>query len=184
MHVFSPAPRKRRAGGGTVALLLAYLAFRYSNQNVCVECMASFEDLSSYTYIDSGIRSGTVNVGWLDFRTPFPKGAVTSAVLERLWLHCKNRVVQTRGLHTCYFCDYPQCQNNQFEYCGEKLLLGSAEIRVFDNVGNIFASPDLVFHYIRDHSYLPPNSFLRALLEGPTPGTTDYILKMKSLALD
>jgi hypothetical protein len=146
--------------------------------------MASFEDLSPYTYIDSAIRPGTLNIGWLDFRKPFPKGAVTSAVLDRLWLHCKNRVVQTRGLQSCYFCDFSQWRNYEFEYCGEKLLLGSAEIRVFDNEGNIFASPDLVFHYIRDHSYLPPNSFLKALLEGPTPGTTDYVQKIKSIALE
>jgi hypothetical protein len=48
----------------------------------------------------------------------------------------------------------------------------------------MFASPDLVFHFIRDHSYLPPNSFLKALIEGPAPGTTDYVQRMKSLALD
>jgi hypothetical protein len=60
-----------------------------------------------------------------------------------------------------------------FEFERETLKLGSAEIRVFA-VGVIYAAPDLVFHYVRDHEYKPPQTFIDAVIAGPSPETEDY----------
>jgi len=43
-------------------------------------------------------------------------------------------------------------------------MLGSAEVRVQGVDGTVFLAPDLVFHYVTEHGYLPPPSFLEALV--------------------
>jgi hypothetical protein len=52
---------------------------------------------------------------------------------------------------------------------GEKLLLGSSEIRVFSRNGDIYAAPTLIYHYVNPHHYAPPGAFIQALNEGPVP---------------
>lgn len=54
-------------------------------------------------------------------------------------------------------------------------MLGSAEIRVID-VDNktIYASPDLILHYIINHNYLPPDNFIRAVINGVKPDSELY----------
>ena len=43
------------------------------------------------------------------------------------------------------------------------MLLGSAEIRVFGQNGKIYAAPNLIYHYMKDCGYLPPQEFLDEL---------------------
>jgi hypothetical protein len=47
----------------------------------------------------------------------------------------------------------------------------------------MFASPNLVFHYIQQHHYLPPDDFIRAVLKEPGPSSPDYIARLKALSL-
>ena len=44
----------------------------------------------------------------------------------------------------------------------EELRLGSAEIRVFGREEGTYAAPDLIYHYVVDHHYLPPEEFIKA----------------------
>jgi hypothetical protein len=55
-----------------------------------------------------------------------------------------------------------------------RLLLGSAEIRVFSNEGRIYAAPNLLFHYVCEHHYRPPKEFVQALRTGPRPPSQAY----------
>jgi len=41
--------------------------------------------------------------------------------------------------------------------------LGSAEIRVQGIDGAVYAAPNLIYHYMANHNYLPPEEFLGAI---------------------
>lgn len=50
---------------------------------------------------------------------------------------------------------------------GVKRGLGSAEIRVTGEHGEIYAAPDLIYHYVADHHYKAPDAFVCAVLLAP-----------------
>jgi len=43
------------------------------------------------------------------------------------------------------------------------MLLGSAGIRVPGKAGKTYGAPNLIYHYMKDRGYLPPQEFLDAL---------------------
>ncbi len=135
-----------------------------------------FADLSPYSYFPRATAEDqppVLNVGWLDAQHPFPTGDVLSTFVERLWEYCRIKVEATRGLHDCELCRQPE-PGKHATRDGETLWLGSAEVRVFGN-GVVFAAPNLIYHYVVDHHYLPPEDFVRAVLEGtPRPGSPEY----------
>ncbi len=145
--------------------------------------MAFFQDLSLYCYQQSGVRSGTQNIGWIGAKEPFPKGDASDAFLKRLWQFCKVPVVQTRGFHVCDLCNMPTDVVPRFEFERETLKLGSAEIRVIGKDGLIYAAPNLIFHYVRDHRYKPPQAFVDAVLAVPGPESEEYRAYLKALSL-
>lgn len=65
-----------------------------------------------------------------------------------------------------------------------RLLLGSGEIRVFNSAGDVFAAPNLIYHYILQHHYRPPDEFLRAVEHGPRPRSDEYRALLKHLSVD
>jgi hypothetical protein len=144
--------------------------------------MAFFEDLSPYCYHESGVRPDTQNIGWLEAKKPFPTATVSGAFLKQLWQFCKIPVVQTRGFHVCDLCDMPAEVIPTLEFEGEVLKLGSAEIRVFGGSGVIYAAPNLIFHYVKDHTYRPPQEFIDAVIAGPGPKTTEYRDQLRALS--
>jgi hypothetical protein len=143
--------------------------------------MAFYSDLSEYSYRESRFyRPGTKNVGWLDLGHDFARSEPLDETLSKIWAFCKVAVAQTRGLHECEFC--PE-DSNYAERNGEKLLLGSSEIRVFSGDGTIYAAPSLIYHYMKSHSYKPPDEFIRALEEGPAPPSREYFERLEELGL-
>jgi hypothetical protein len=144
--------------------------------------MAHFPDLSPYSYLESGVRPGTLNVGWIDATHPYPKGPVPEVFLKRLWQYCKVPVVQTRGFHVCDFCEILRDSIPRLDFEGETLYFGSAEIRIIGANGVIYAAPTLIFHYVRDHEYQPPQAFIDASLGEPAPGTADYRAQLRALS--
>ena len=46
---------------------------------------------------------------------------------------------------------------------GVSMHLGSAEIRVQGIDGAVYAAPNLIYHYMANHNYLPPEEFLGAI---------------------
>ena len=135
-----------------------------------------FADLSPYGYLPRPTSEDLpplLNIGWLDAWHPHPTGSVTDAFVECLWEFCRIKVEATRGLHECDLC--PKLEpGRQVTRAGETLWLGSAEIRVFAE-GVMYAAPNLIYHYVVDHRYLPPDEFVRAVLDGrPRPGSAEY----------
>jgi len=130
--------------------------------------MAYYPDLSPYQYRVQKIDPLIVNIGWLDGVHPRTTGNVSEDFIERLWAHCQNYVREFRGYHECELCSEPA-----WPYIGkrgnEELALGSAEIRVSGKNGVVYAAPNLIYHYVIDHHYLPPEEFIQAVLESPLP---------------
>jgi hypothetical protein len=119
-----------------------------------------FQDLTVYTYLNHRSEQSVLSVGWLDDEHEFTRGSVPNEVLERILALCFQPVNQTRGFHQSPFLK-PAPFGYPVEYNGQKMLLGSAEIRVSGRSGKIYAAPNLIYHYIKDCGYLPPQEFLR-----------------------
>ena len=146
--------------------------------------MAHFDDLSPYEYSEHGMHEGTVNVGWLSAESDYQQGNASNDFIERLLLYCLHPLVRTRGFHRCELCSKTPPGPLVFEYGSESLRLGTAEIRVFDSSGRIYAAPDLILHYAYDHDYAPPFEFVDAVLTSELPGTDRYQELVRRLGLD
>ena len=144
--------------------------------------MTFFEDLSDYSY-DTSMPMGQrpKNVGWLGPAADFGTAEPDAEFLELLWQHCAVSVLQTRGLHECHLC--PPHESNVAERNGKQLLLGSAEIRVFSRIGEIYAAPNLVYHYVSVHKYRPPKQFVDAIRLGLRPSSKDYFDRLYEMGL-
>lgn len=118
-------------------------------------------DLAPYGFLD-GDSDDVVAVGWLDREHEFVKGFVPEFLLTRILALCFRPVNQTRGFHQSPFLS-PSPLGYPVEFEGKEMLLGSAEIRVSGKGGRSYAAPNLIYHYIRDCGYLPPQEFLDAV---------------------
>lgn len=140
--------------------------------------MTYFADLSPYAYFRSGTPRNERNIGWLDVAHGFETGPIDAEIVARLEQISCYSVNQTRGLHDCNICASEI--SIIYELKGKKLLLGSAEIRIFSTKGEIYAAPNMLLHYIMVHNYLPPPSFLDAVKNGPAPPNQDYFDQLKA----
>jgi hypothetical protein len=62
------------------------------------------------------------------------------------------------GGHTCEFCGRA--------YGHANLAVASESV--------LYIAPELVLHYVRAHSYLPPEEFVQAVLSAPLPGSDEF----------
>lgn len=135
--------------------------------------MAYFKDLS-INKIDKNLSYTIINIGWIDNMHEFNKGKVTDEFLISLWEYIKVPINRTRGIYHNVLLDG---KNKTFvvKYQGYNIILGSAEIRVIDTENKIiYASPNLILHYIVNHQYLPPQCFIEAVINGAKPNSIDY----------
>ncbi len=136
--------------------------------------MPFFSDLSPYSFLGN---EDALNVGWLDAQHPYQQGAIPPSFLDRLWWLCEASVRRTRGFHLCEFCEGLSGSGDAWERrivasrSGRELFLGTAEIRVVDDSGRVFAAPDLIYHYVEAHAYLPPQQFVEAVLSFDKPSS-------------
>jgi hypothetical protein len=133
-----------------------------------------YQDLTPYQYIPVEKDPPSLNIGWLDNTRSYPQGEVPEPFVERLWLFCRSPVNQMRGFQECQLCVEPSL-GIRLQRSDDQLWLGSAEIRVFSPEGTAYAAPNMIYHYVVDHRYLPPEEFIRAVLEGPLPDTPEYL---------
>lgn len=130
--------------------------------------MTYFEDLSPYAYLPDTVPPGVTvrNVGWLDGEHPFPVGEAPLGFADKLGVLCaEHATAQTRGFHWCDFClESGEEPEETHPVKGTALTLGSAEVRVLAPPGVWLTAPDLVYHYVVRHSYLPPETFIEAVL--------------------
>ena len=145
--------------------------------------MAYFKDFSEYTYFGPPAQQpGTKNIGWLADGVAFETEEPAEELLDWVWAYAKVSTVRSRGMHRCEFC--ADRHANYPERNGMKLMLGTAELRVFAESGEIYAAPNLIYHYIAVHHYKPPREFVEAMRKGPRPPDQLYVDKLVAHGLD
>lgn len=134
--------------------------------------MTKYTDLSPYTYLPESVPAGVParTVGWLDDDLDFPRGDVPEGFLDAfLSLARDHASARTRGWHACTL-PHPEGALPYPYYVSpgtpEAFALGSAEVRVTSATGDLLIAPNLLYHYVRDHHYLPPAAFVEAVLAG------------------
>jgi len=126
--------------------------------------MMHYKDLSTYEYLTGAKNAGMVNIGWLEKGHSFPTGQVSMDIIHTIGELCTHPVHKTRGYHTCSLCKNTESPI-VVVFKDKTFRLGSSEIHVKRNNGITYAAPDLIYHYIKDHHYLPPEDFLIAIKE-------------------
>jgi hypothetical protein len=114
-----------------------------------------------------------LSVGWLDNRHAYNQGATTEEFRKHLFHFCLYPILQTRGTHHCEFCQPKPHYAAYAKLDGQELWMGSAEIRVVHK-GKVYAAPNLIYHYVVEHNYKPPDEFIEAVLHGLSPDSEEY----------
>lgn len=137
--------------------------------------MAYFKDLTPYEYFpNEPLTPKPLNIGWLSVEKSYETSATSQQFKDRLLKFCSDEyiVVITRGFHIYEFCNL---SNNLSEECwyqkrkgryGDKAhgaSVGNGEIRVLGKSA-IYAAPALIYHYVLEHQYQPPDEFIEAIL--------------------
>lgn len=130
-----------------------------------------YKDMSIYEYrkyVPTGLdfeydwsKHTVLNVGWLDDAHSFSGGKLGPEITALLLERCFSPVNVTRGYHQCELC---WSEEMIVERNGAKMHLGSAEMWVPSENGIVYAAPNLIYHYVTEHSYLPPSEFIAALV--------------------
>ena len=120
-----------------------------------------YADLTPFEY--NSAYSG-LNVGWLDSAHEFPTGVVPHGFLAALFgviASGDHTRCAAAGGHVCNLCDSRQAI---YELDGDEIMVGNTEISVpYD--GTDYIAPTLIYHYVQSHDYLPPEPFIRGVIE-------------------
>ena len=122
-----------------------------------------FDDLTPYCYNPNWDRPGAVNVGWLGDHVPTVKRA-DALFLRKLALRCCNPINAMRGYHICEICGKNPMEDNDQFFLENGRHLGNGEIWITASSGRIFVSPTMIYHYICDNDYSPPDEFVTAVI--------------------
>src|SRR5262245_10212871 len=123
-----------------------------------------FADLTPYEY-GGQPQDNLLNVGWLSRDQPFSTGTPPDGFLQVLRRLVASPVNLYRGFHICEFCpDPPAGSTGHQSSTPPPGTFGNGEIRVSGVGGVIYVAPVLVAHYVEVHRYLPPATFIEAVL--------------------
>lgn len=143
--------------------------------------MTHFLDLTPYTYTQG---DASTNIGWLSASEKIVVGETSFEFQAKLYKLCldDHLVKIMRGFHECEFCGFSwdEWGKNHPNY-GENakwMSIGNGEIRVIGNSA-IYAAPALIYHYVIQHQYQPPQEFVDAVMNGPQPGSSEHIALLK-----
>lgn len=128
--------------------------------------MTYFKDLSPYEYSKEKEKSNEINIGWLSSEHEFTTGDIENHIIKKIDLLVKNPINLCRGYHYCEFCPPPIYKKVEGQFVGEVVTdspRGNGEIWIKSNEGKTYIAPTLISHYIKEHSYLPPQEFIDAV---------------------
>jgi hypothetical protein len=122
--------------------------------------MTWFADLTPYTYHIK--NHPAVNVGWLDRGHPFEKELPSDELIKHLLFLTEgeyNAITHHfMGSHECHFCERAVPTNIGLWRSGNGTLL------VTGKDGTQYAAPKLIYHYVLEHHYKPPQEFIDAVM--------------------
>ncbi len=136
--------------------------------------MTYFKDLTPYEYLARGepLAPHPLNVGWLSDQMPFEKGETSQDFRDKLLKFCADEFIVNlaRGFHVCEFCDLSfegwfEEQKDKHGKTAHWASIGDGEIRV-QGKSAVYAAPALIYHYVIQHQYKPPDEFIEAILAG------------------
>ncbi len=151
--------------------------------------MTYFQDLTPYSYSERDKELGllSLNIGWLAGQQPFSRGETPQEFRTQLFQFCldENLVHIYRGFHECEICNLPSREwaERRHSIYGDKAefaSIGDGEIRVIGESA-IYAAPALIYHYVVDHEYKPPDDFIQAVMTGPQPGSEAHRALLENL---
>jgi hypothetical protein len=121
-------------------------------------------DLSPYRHGVPVDLKDVVTIGWLSRDHPYSQGEVPPETAHHIeQLLSSHRLNQMRGPHVCEFCSVSPLISRTPS--GQRIMLGSAEIWVPSADGKkVYATPDLIHHYVVVRRYLPLIEFLEAVM--------------------
>lgn len=134
-----------------------------------------YEDLTECDYFGEERAKILTAVGWLENGKSFRTGKVKIEVYEKLCELNKNPWLfyMSMGYHECEFCDKIDSKNlNPLPE-----TWGTCNLTI-PHKGKFYHYPELITHYIKKHSYLPPEEFCEAVLACPLMNTMEYYDKM------
>ena len=111
-------------------------------------------------------------VGWLEHPNKFPTGVTPTDLVPKLATLVQQMRqafshYQCRGTKTCSLCEASGETSPGPIWSQENLFVpGSQEV---------FIAPGGIVHYVEAHSYLPPESFIHAVLRCRNCETSDYL---------
>lgn len=115
------------------------------------------------------------NIGWINEVNEHNKGSVPSEFIDNLWLYVKRPFNEIRGNLNCCLCNGEKVHFPTLTDSVELSKLGLSEIRVISETGEQkYAAPSIMLHYISEHGYCPPEEFIKAVINGPKPGSSEY----------
>jgi hypothetical protein len=139
------------------------------------------EDLTPYEGCSPELEIGMIPlaVGWLERGSEFDTGPLPDGFAAALLAFCQPEflVCPINGRWHCGLENHPIAP---VRLGTRQIELGKGEIRVIGDE-DIFAAPDLIYHYVVEHGYRPPDSFVRAVLMGPPAGSPEHRAYIKFL---
>jgi hypothetical protein len=126
--------------------------------------MSFFPDMGCESLVVTGrhVRA----IGWLHPDHPYTKGEVSAAFLARLKEFVARSSISAEALYFVACDGFHTC-----EFCGRAEGIGNFGVPSGDL---LFVAPEMVEHYIEQHSYSPPAEFVAAVLRSPLPDTEEY----------
>jgi len=126
--------------------------------------MTHIRDLEPCTYFGTKASRCLVAVGWLDARVSYERGPASTHFVEKLALlaHDAWEFSVFCGSHRCTL---DSCESRPSE--SRNLFIPTDAF--------IYAAPQMVLHYVQDHSYSPPPAFVSAVLDCPTMNSDEYL---------
>lgn len=139
------------------------------------------EDLEPYygCKADTSLGLDPLAVGWLQRGQTFDSGPLPDAFPEALLPFCfdEHTVCARPNTLPCPLCGE---RVEPVTRDGATAHFGVAEIRVLGE-DDIYASPTLIYHYVVAHKYRPPDVFVRAVMQGPQPGSAEHRAVVRTL---